>query len=243
MVLLKELKQTRLDVCASAGLSPESATGGAESFAVWLPENIKPKSFMLAMALVCAFVGIVGAVGVEKYLRSRNHSENAAMAFGGQEVADVHITADDHVRTFCRINITKSPINIGEMYIHVPRGAKLESVAFDGRAVAAVPAKDDDEGYLIVPGMPESALRNALLEVVWSVPIAEVACKPSWFELRSTIATNAYWVNVVFDEGAKHQFSGRFADTKAGNMFWTRNNSKYLRTSFGFCGADLVPVQ
>lgn len=242
MVLLKEIKQTRLDLCASGNLPTESATGGAESFSVWLPESIKPKTFILAVTLILSLVGVVGAVGAEKYLRYRNHSENPTMAFGGQEVADAHITADNRVRTFCRINITKCPMNIGEMHIHVPKGAKLESVTFDGRPAAAVPTQDDCEGYLVVPGMPESTLRKALLEVVWSVPIESVAGKPGWFELKSTIATNAYWANVVFDEGAKYRFSGTFADTKAGNMFWTRNNSKYWR-NFGTCGADLVPVQ
>ncbi|MBX7259692.1 MAG: hypothetical protein K1Y02_25270 [Candidatus Hydrogenedentes bacterium] len=168
-------------------------------------------------------------------------------AFGGQEVVDAHITADGLLRAYSRVSITKCPDDVSYIPIRVSQpGATLESVAFDGRKVSFAPDDEHAEegAYRVMPGLPENALKSAVMEITWSMPLDKVESggpNSYQFHLRGAIPISSYTANVILDEGVPYAFGGKFANVPAYSMFWTKHTGRsYFDGEMGTCGIGLV---
>ncbi|MCP4645087.1 MAG: hypothetical protein GY851_31885 [bacterium] len=243
LFVLKETKQLRLDVLSCGEAPSERATGGAESFSTWTSDVLQPKVQALVVILICvvasAFAFIANA------MTSRYPEE-----FGGQEVAEVHVTPEGAFRVVSRISITRCPANVSEIPLRIPQpGATLESVAIDGRDIPAVPVPDKADTYTILPGLPKNALMSATVEVVWSPKAADIEIEDDHrsfnLQLRGMIPINAYALNAIIDDGASYRFAyGDPSYEKGFNQYWTlRSDGGYHDRPMGSCGVhvDAIP--
>lgn len=165
------------------------------------------------------------------------------VGFGGQEVVEAHFTPDGLLRAFSRVSVTRCPSNVTYMPIHLPQpGAKLESVTIGDRSVPFFPSRDpaEKDKYYAMPSLPENALKAALVEVVWSLPVSEMTVRDDYrvFYLQGVIPVRSYAANVVIDEGAPYQFGGKYSSWKNYNMFWTKQ-PRYVEGQMGTCGIEI----
>lgn len=245
LFLVKEIKQLRLDFLEAREISPQAATGGAESFVEWTGMALRPK----AVGMLMAGVGMAAAVGtfvvsqsIESYLRANSSTFES---FGGQEVVDFHVMADGRLRAYSRVSITKCPSSIALLPIHIVQpGAVLESAAIGGREVPFSPEPGKEGVYSLMPGLPENALMNATLEVVYLLPAVAKKGETLKFELQGLVPITSYAANVLIEPGAPYRFSGEELGAKTLlPLFWTRRpaatyDDKYL----GYCGIGVEPV-
>ncbi len=208
-----------------------------------LYETLLDKFSVRTMRLVCLAILAVTAVAVGNDVMSAGSA-----TFAGQEVVEVHITSDGLLRAVSRVSITRCPANITYMPIHLPQeGARLESVVVGGRSVAfksseGVPEAEPN-AYYAMPSLPEKAFRDALVEVTWSIPLADMPTEAGAvrFPLQSVIPTKGFAVNVVIDEGAPYVFGGKFSGVRHFNIFWSKRD-RYVGGAIGSCGIEIVPV-
>lgn len=239
LLLLKEIKQLRLDLLSSQEAPPERATGGVESITTWAAEALKPKVFFPILLALC---GLAGGIGLLADSMTNKHSE----LFGGQEVVEVHVTPEGQFRVVSRISITKCGDNVASTPLHLPQpGATLESVSIGGRSIPFAPVPDKKDTYTILPGMPENALKNTTLEVVWSPQAADVKINGNSrgfsLQLQGIIPVTAYTANAVIEDGAPYQFAypGK-ASLKSLNLFWTKRPAwDYYGNPMGCCGVAI----
>lgn len=243
--LLKEMKQLRWDFLAARDEPAELASGDAESFSMWPVKAVRPS--VIALLLIGVFVVLPLATAFAySSAQSYMHQHRSEFdQFGAQEMVDLHVTVDGRVRAFSRISITKCDGNVMMVPIQLSQpGAVLESVTVDGRKVVYMPEPGKEGMYRIMSGLPENALKNALLEVIWSLPAADIVGKCSWFQLRGLLPLNAYSVNISIDEGAPYRFDGKDAAQKSCWLFWTKYPvGQYNSNGIGSCGVSIVPVQ
>ena len=242
LFLLKEIKQLRLDFLSSQKAPLERATGGAESLSTWAAQALKPKVLFIVMMTMCVLAA--GIAGVS-YELTRNRPE----VFGGQEVVEVHVTPDGMFRVHSRISITKCADNVASIPFHIPQpGATLESVSIGGRRIPFDPVPDKKDTYIILPGMPENALKSAVLEVVWSPPAADIKIEGDRrcynLPLQGIIPFTAYTANAVIDDGVPYQFAyGDLVSTKSFNMFWSKRSDRdYSENSLGSCTVAIQAI-
>lgn len=242
LFLLKETKQLRLDFLSSQATPLERATGGAESLSTWASEALKPKALFI---VVTALSLLATGGGLLAYEMAHKYSE----AFGGQEVVEVHVTPDGMFRVVSRVSITKCAVNIASIPLRIPQpGATLESVTIGGRNIPFTPVPDKADLYTILPGMPEDALTNAILEVVWSPETADIKIQGDSrqfrLQLQGIIPFTAYTANAVIDEGAPFQFAypGK-SSLKSLNLFWSkRPNYDYYENGLGTCDVVIQAI-
>ncbi len=202
--------------------------------------SFKALSILCAGGLALVTMALVFSV-------SSSATNMRAQVYGGQEVIDAHITADGLMRAYSRISITKCPDCVASLPIRVSQpGATLESVTFDGREVpfAADSDRPGEDRYIVMPGLPEPALKSAKVEIVWSIPLNKLDSDgpDSYrFHLRGAIPISSYTANVFLDEGVPYTFGGKFADSSNFSMFWTkRSGGSYRDDEMGTCGIGLV---
>jgi len=245
LILLKEIKQLRLDFLAERETPLARATGGAESLSPWAAGAIRPKFFATAIVTLCVLGGAFGMF-VATHMR-----HNRPETFGGQEVAEVHVTADGTFRVHSRISISKCASNVASIPLHIPQpGATLESVTVGGRSIPFAPVRDEEDTYTIMPGLPEHALRNATIEVVWSPQEEDIRVKNGvrYFDLplRGVIPITAYTANAVIDDGAPYQFAyGELVtpSVRSTNLYWTRrSDGTYHQDPMGTCGVAVKEI-
>lgn len=204
--------------------------------------TLKPSVLFIVVIAVSVLASVGGLVA---YNLTHKYSET----FGGQEVVEVHVTPDGMFRVVSRISITKCAANIASIPLHLPQpGAILESVTIGGRGIPFEPVPEKPDTYSILPGMPEEALKNALLEVVWSPPAADIKMEGDHRQyrlpLQGIIPFTAYTANAVIDDGAPYQFEypGK-ASFKNLNLFWTkRSDEGYSGYSLGTCDIAIQPI-
>ncbi len=243
LFLLKEIKQLRLDFLSSAEAPPESATGGAESLSVWAVGALKPKALII---VVTVFSTLAALGGVLAYELSHKYSK----AFGGQEIVEVHVTPEGMFRVCSRISITKCAANVAAIPFRIPQpGATLESVAVAGRRIPFTPVPDKKDTYTVMPGLPEEALKNAVLEVVWTPQMEDIRirgdCRYFSLRLQGIIPFTSFTANAVIDDGAPYQFA--YPDTatvKSLNLFWSRRPYKgYYGNAMGSCEIAIQAIR
>ncbi|MCX5769382.1 MAG: hypothetical protein NTZ09_03795 [Candidatus Hydrogenedentes bacterium] len=248
LLILKEVKQLRLDFLASQE-TPEPAIGGAESamgdaeafVPNWPVMAVRPKRIALLVATVFVLVPILASVAYMQVDNYRRIHWADYEAFGGQEMLNIHLTADGRARAFSRISVTKCPSLVASIPIHIAQpDATLESITVDGRTIPFDPVPGQANTYTLMPGLPENALKNAVLEVVWSFPPKDMGK----IQLEGLIPINSYAVNAVIDPGAPYQFSGKEAGRKTFNLFWTkRSDGGYTAKKLGTCGIGIEPLE
>jgi hypothetical protein len=241
LLILKEVKQLRLDFLASQE-TPESAMGDAEAFVpTWPVMAMRPKRIALLVATVFVLVPILASVAYTQVDNYRRIHWADYEAFGGQEMLNVHLTADGRARAFSRISVTKCPSLVASIPIHIAQpDATLESITVDGRTIPFDPVPGQANTYTLMPGLPENALKNAVLEVVWSFPPKDMAK----IQLEGLIPINSYAVNAVIDPGAPYRFNGKEAGRKTVNLFWTkRSDGGYTAKTLGACGIGIEPLE
>ena len=201
LLLLKEVKQLRLDLLSTQELAPESATGGAESFLTWTAAAIRSKLLLMLLAVLFVLLWLFAAFAYTAVQRYFNMHWTEYESFGGQEVVDLHVLADGRVRAFSRVSITKCPSSIASIPIQIVQpGAVLESVSINGRKVPFEPAAGGEGAYTVMPGLPEDALKSALMEAVYTFGKAE-DLRGCFFHLKGLIPINSYAANMIIDEG------------------------------------------
>ncbi|HUW59746.1 MAG TPA: hypothetical protein VMZ06_01970 [Candidatus Bathyarchaeia archaeon] len=248
LLILKEVKQLRLDFLALQE-TPEPATGGAESAAGsaelfapnWPVMVFRKRSLVLLLGIVFVAVPLLTTIIYTRVDTYRRLHWDEYEAFGGQEMLDVHLAADGRARAFARVSVTKCPSLVASMPIRIAQpDATLESVTVDGRSVVFEPVAGQVDTYTIVPGLPEKALKNTLLEIVWSFPVKEIGS----VQLKGVIPVNSYAVNAVVDPGAPYRFAGKAAGKKAFTLFWTKRSAgEYTAQNLGTAGIGIEPVQ
>lgn len=243
LVLLKEIKQLRLDRLSAHDSPPERASGGAESLSVWAVAGLKPKVLFIAIIGVSLLAGGFALV-------TNEWAQRHPRTFGGQEVAEVRVDSDGMFRVHSRISITRCADNVASIPIRLPQpNAVIESVTIDGRKIPFEPRPGIHDAYTIMPGLPEEALKKAMLEVVWSPPPADITgedgVRQFSLPMQGLIPTKAYAANVVIDEDAPYQlaYGDRFRG-KSTNLFWTKRSSgEYLHEPLGTCGIAIKPIE
>jgi len=235
LLVLKEAKQLRLDFLSSQEAPFARATGGAESLSTWTAEALQPRVLALVVAALCVLGG-----GLAFFADKMTHSYPEA--FGGQEVVEAHVTPEGTFRVCSRISITKCADNVASIPLHLPQpGATLESVTIGGRRIPFEPIPDKEDTYAVMPGMPEMALKNAVLEVVWSPQAADIRIKGDRrhfnLQLQGMVPITAYTANAVIDDGAPYQFAyPDMSSVRSLNLYWTlRQGEDYREESMGCC--------
>jgi hypothetical protein len=235
LLLWKEIKHLRLDQLSAQGTPPERASGGAETISVWAAAGLKPRLLFL-VAIVAIVLGSTSAL--VSNLWAYKHKET----FGGQEVAEVHVTPEGMFRVHSRISITRCADKVSAITLQLPHpGAVLESVSIDGREVPVAPVPEAGDAYTIMPGMPEEALRNSMIEAIWSPPAADVAIDGGQrrfnLRLQGLIPVKAYAANVVIEEGAPYRLTDDYQSSgNSANLYWTkRSRGGYAREPLGYC--------
>jgi len=245
LFLVKEIKQLRLDLLAVRNVPPEAATGGAESFSPWSGVALRPKMLGLLMGAVCggaALLTFAANEGIQHYLRTHWSTYES---FGGQEVVDVHVTPEGRIRAYSRVSITKCPSSIQSMPIRIAQpGAVLESVTIAGRDVPFSPDPGKDGVYNLMPGLPENALKNAMLEAVYLLPVTLGGeQKLVKFQLEGLIPFSSYAANVLIEKGAPFRFGDKWGDETHTPLFWTkRSDGSYGHKGMGCCSIPIKPA-
>jgi hypothetical protein len=136
-----------------------------------LLDRISLKAMQWIMAVCLALAG-----GGGFFLIFGSHPSEPP--FGGDEVAEWHITANGTVLVRSRISLSKCPSHRAFMPIELPyESGKIESISLDGRSVQHVDVPEGCEskpGIYVALDTPSAVLRNALIEIVWSFPMAEL---------------------------------------------------------------------
>ncbi len=241
LLVLKEIKQLRLDFLTSQDAPLESATGGAESLApTWADLAARPKRF----AVFVAAVFLVPLLTTSAYMIVKDNYRRMHWAeyetFGGQEMLNVHVTADGRARAVSRVSVTKCPSLVATMPIYIAQpDATLESITVDGRSISYDADPEKPNTYNIMPELPENALKNAAIEVVWSFPLTDMR----QIQIRGVIPVNSYAINAVIDPGAPYQFSDH-EGRRTFNLYWTKtSDGSYRAQNAGTCGIGVEPVK
>jgi len=203
-------------------------------------DSLLDKVSVRVMGIFCVVMLIAGAVAMSQWVI---HRLRQIEPFGGQEVVEAHVTADGKIRAFSRICITSIDTGYSHIPLTLPQpGAALESVRIGGREVASMPVPDKKDTYAVMHSLPKKALMDALLEVVWSIPLVDMKAEDEgpWFPLKGVIPVKAYAVNVVLDDDAPYQFGGKFANARSYNAFWSQQ-PRYTACRMGYCGLGLLP--
>jgi hypothetical protein len=234
LFFFKEIKQLRLDSLAERQLPPETATGGAESFnPTWPIKILRPRMVLFMWMIVFVLVPVVTAITYTGIMQYRRMHWAEYEMFGGQEMVTLHLTADGTARAISRVSITRCPSLVSSIPIRIAQpDAKLESAAIDNREIPIEVLGNGE--YNIIPGLPENALKTALLEVVWTFPIPDPDLR---IHLQGLIPVNSYAVNAVLDEGAPYRFIDKWSDKKSLTLFWTKRPvGQYDAQGLGSCG-------
>jgi hypothetical protein len=239
MLLSKDLRLVRLDILASKETPPAAATGGAESLNPWRAHGMQPWVAALIFATVFVVVPLATSFA---YSSLRPQYPYAFEDFGGEEVANAHITADDRLRVVSRTVLTRHPPTVLALPIRVSRpGATLESVTLDGRDLPFESDPETPDLYSALTGVPALALDHAMLEVVWSLPLEEAALNGAFnLPLQGTLPVRHYALNAVVDAGAPYIIGPFWGTTwtKSGTLFWSERPG-YDAGAFGTAGAGL----
>ncbi len=211
---------------------------------------IKPHEWILAkislrvLRTLCIAILAIAAIAI-----FNNVFRLGPNAFGGQEVAEAHITPEGLLRVISRVRVTRCPDNVAYMPLRLPQeGARLEAVAVGGRNIPfksgqVIPGAPPNT-YYAMPSLPENALRDALVEVTWSIPLADVRTGEGVvrFPLQGIIPVRSFAANLILDEGAPYKLGGKFADENNLNMFWTKMD-KYVEGTLGWCNIEILDKQ
>lgn len=242
MLLSKDVRLFRLDFLTSRETPPAAATGGAESVGSWRTHGMPPWAAALIFAAV--FVAVPLATSFA-YSSLRPQYPYSFEDFGGEEVANAHITADNRLRMVSRTVLTKYPPTVLSLPIRVAQpGATLESVRLDGRDLPWEPDPGTPGQYAALTGVPALALDHALLEVIWSVPIDDVTVDGAFsLPLQGTLPVRHYTLNAVVDEGVPSLIGPLWGTTwtRSGTLFWS-DRPGYDTGTFGTAGAGLRPA-
>jgi hypothetical protein len=203
-------------------------------------ESLLDKVSVRGLGIICGIVLFISAIAMTQWVV---HRLQQIEPFGGQEVVEAHVTADGKIRAFSRICITSIDTGYSHIPLTLPQpGATLESVTIGGREAAFVPNPDKEDAYAVMHSLPKKALMNALLEVVWSIPLADTNAGDNCprFPLKGVIPVKAYAVNFVLDDDAPYRFGGKFAHARSINAFWSQQ-PRYTACQMGYCGLGLLP--
>ena len=197
----------------------------------------------LALSGVIAFAFIFG--DMPELLARVGRSEPR---FGGHEVAEWHITAEGRVRVHSRISVSKCWANATLMPIVLPyESGKIEAALLDGRPVEHTnvpPGLECEPGLYIALNTPGPALRNSLVEVIWSFPFDELPWEDGYYRirLRGLIPVKSYALVAILDEGCGFELSGDHPELRITQPFsWM--GQKYMSCEMGTCGLAMRPKQ
>jgi len=193
-----------------------------------LYEAMLDKISLPALKNVCMMILVVTAV----LLGISVMREVMRGGYGGEEVVEVHITSDGLLRAISRVSVTRCPNYATYMPIRLPHDkARLESVTVGGRNIPFKTGQGIPDAtpntYYAMTSLPGKAMRDALVEAIWSIPLADTYTKDGHVRVlsRGVIPVRSLAVNVVLDDGAPFKFTGKFADVKDYNLFtlgWNR---------------------
>jgi len=203
-------------------------------------ESLLDKVSVRGLGIICGVILFVSAVVLSQWVL---HRLQQAELLEGQEVVEAHVTADGKIRAFSRVSITRIDVGFSHIPLTIPQpGATLESVTLGGRELPFKPVPDKSDTYAVMHSMPKKALLDSMLEVVWSIPLADMkgGAKCPMFPLQGVIPVVAYTVNIVLDDDAPYQFGGKFAGAKSYNTFWSQP-SRATACGMGYCGIGLLP--
>ena len=207
----------------------------------WMLDKISVRT----LSNCCVAILIITAVLTANDI-ARGISGRGGNPFGGQEVVEVHITPEGLLRAISRLSITHCPSSVTCMPLSLPqKGARLESVTVDGRSVPFESGQGGPEAlpntYYAMPSLPENAMRDALVEVTWSVPLSELRTDKGLtrFPVQGVIPVRSFAANVVIDEGAPYKFGGNIANQNNYTMIVFRQE-KYTQCSIGWCDIELL---
>jgi hypothetical protein len=203
-------------------------------------------SVCLALAGGGGFFLIFGAI---------NHHPSE-LRFVGDEVAEWHITAEGRVLVHSRITLSNCPSYRAFMPVELPyESAKIESVSMDGRPVQYVTGYDaqfidapkggeSKPGIYVALDTPAAVLRSALIEVVWSFPMAELPLEGDNYRirLRGLIPVKSYVLVAVLDDGCGFELAGGHPELRMTQPFSCMRR-RCIAGEMGTCGLAIRPKQ
>jgi hypothetical protein len=141
------------------------------------------------------------------------------------------------------------------MPIELPyESGKIESISLDGRPVQYVTGYDTQfidvpEGCESKPGIyvaldtPGAVLRNALIEIVWSFPMAELPLEGDYYRIRlqGLIPVKSYVLVAVLDDGCGFELAGGHPELRMTQPFSCMSRGYVVE--MGTCGLAIRPTQ
>lgn len=102
--------------------------------------------------------------------------------FAGHEVAEWHITGPEKIRVRSRLTLSRCPANATLMPVSLPYDSgEIEAVTLDGQPIPWTKTGLELRLGLNTPG---KALKQAVVEVTWSFPFAELIPEEDYYRIR-----------------------------------------------------------
>ena len=163
--------------------------------------------------------------------------------YAANQTDEWHITSSGNVRAHSRIALTHCPLNPNVLKLDLPYpDGVVESVTLEGEAIefAQVGAgAGKPAGVYLALNTPGNALRDRLIEVIWSFPLEDLREGPNDYRtvLRGLLPIRAYSLTVVVDEGAAFEIA-RHPAIRIFTPFFA-NYGRPSQRSFGTCGLGI----
>ncbi len=163
----------------------------------------------------------------------------------GHEVAEWHLLPGGQVRVHSRITLTEGPEPATFMRIELPyESGQIESALLDGRPVSWFemnPGGESEPGLYLALNTSGAALRNDLVEIVWTFAFEEVPWEGEYYSIhmQSLIPVKSYALVAVLEEDCGFEIP---AHPELPITRPYRGIMKTYTRSIGTCGLVIRPI-